>query len=125
MRKNRILFLVIGGLLLACQVNGNLSSLAPTPTTQPTITQTITQTATLEPFPTPPFLTLTPPAVTSCVVETGIDNGVLHIRSCPALSCRVMGYAHEGRAVTVETVKNGWAWIGNGWVYSRYLECEK
>lgn len=117
MKHNCILFLFIGGiLLLACQISGNLSSVAPTPTAKPTITQTIPQ-------PTPTGKATTPPALPVCTVSTNVENGVLHIRACPGISCRVVGYAYEGRAVQVRMVKNHWAWIGAGWVYSDFLEC--
>ena len=62
----------------------------------------------------------------TCRVRTGVNAGVLNLRSCSGVSCSVAGYLHEGEPLTV--LERG-AWLEvetvtgeQGYVNSKYCK---
>lgn len=63
-----------------------------------------------------------------CHVQTGLERGVLHLRSCPGTACAVILYLQENEALTV---LEGGAWLKvetvtgkQGYVNSKFIFCE-
>lgn len=62
-----------------------------------------------------------------CSVKTGIEGGAVHIRSCPGISCSVIGYLQERERLSV--VEHG-IWLkvktitgAEGYVHSNFIQC--
>lgn len=72
--------------------------------------------------PTQAPATASPTPGQTCVVTAQ----ALNVRTCPALSCDVIGWLQAGQAVEVANVANSWAALtAGGWANLNYLQCEE
>lgn len=49
----------------------------------------------------------------SCVIRTGVTQGLVNLRACGSLACGVVGALAEGQRVTVITA-GGWLYVQTG-----------
>lgn len=116
--KNILLLLAISVIIIAC--NGNPANsgwlIQPTEifsaqTELPLMATPTNVVATAVPTKTI-AVTITPTVyvdtVLVCKVSTNVKDGMLHIRSCPSLSCSPIGYLIEGQEVEYKSIENGW-----------------
>lgn len=73
-----------------------------------------------------------PLAAQLCNVITGAEDGFLHMRECPGVSCAVIGYLAEGAQIEplpTQEPFEGWIYAsapgGQGWVNSNFIDCEE
>ncbi len=90
----------------------------PTPTPAPSATPTAHPAFT-------PTVAPSPTSAAACLVTTGFADGVVNLRSCPALSCAVLATAPEGASLPILSSPAGdWLqvrWQDTlGWIHQRY-----
>ena len=111
------------GLTLACSMTAPRAAvMAAHPTPQPSpparpVKQTANRQLTAANVSARPT-----PAGVACIVTAQ----ALYIRTCPGMSCAVIGWLAAGQAVTVDTTNpGGWANLTTGgWIYSSFINCK-
>lgn len=113
--KPRTCFILLPLLMLAC----SLTAQSAANETMPLPEQTATASPTLSPAPK------------LCQVKTGIDAGMLNLRTCGGIDCPLASVLLEGETVTQTKQEPVNEWIQvttagglRGWLNSNYTDCE-